>query len=117
MAGKICCLCGRSVDPDPSHTRGERLCPDCIQARQPRRKVRMFYHEWPSGLSVCFVEGTQQVGKQRMYKDPDRVFDILRAAHAQQEDHQAVQEAPRSCRPGSVELNLTQEQYDRLKKG
>jgi hypothetical protein len=43
------------------------------------------------------------------------VFDILRAAHAQQEDHQTVQEVLRSRRPGSVELNLTQEQYGRLK--
>jgi hypothetical protein len=77
----------------------------------------MFYQEWPAGLSVCFVEGTQQVGKQQMYKDPDKVFDILRAAHAQQEDHQAVQEALRSRRPGSVELNLTEEQYGKLKGG
>jgi hypothetical protein len=33
------------------------------------------YQEWPSGLSVCFVEGNQQVGKQLMYKDPDRLFE------------------------------------------
>ena len=77
----------------------------------------MFYQEWSSGLSVCFVEGTQQVGKQRMYKDPDRVYEILRAAKAPQEDHHSVQEALRNRRPGSIELNLTQQQYDKLKGG
>jgi hypothetical protein len=92
MTGKICCLCGRSPDPDPDQ-------------------------EWPSGLSVCFVDGTQQVGKQRMYKDHDEVFDILRPAQAQQEDHQAGEWALRGRRPGSVELNLTQQQYEKLKGG
>jgi hypothetical protein len=79
--------------------------------------VRMFYQELPMGLSVCFVEGNQQVGKQLMYTDPNKVFEILRAAHAQQEDYQTVEEALRTRRPGSVELNLTQEQYDKLKGG
>jgi hypothetical protein len=77
----------------------------------------MFFSELPMGLNVCFVEGMQQVGKQRTYPDPSRVYDILRAAKASQEDHQAVEYALRERRPGSVELNLSQEQYERLRRG
>ena len=77
----------------------------------------MFYQEWPTGLSVCFVEGVEQVGKQQMYRDPDRVYDILKAARAPQEDFQAVQYALKERRPGSVEPKLTEEQYRKLKRG
>jgi hypothetical protein len=77
----------------------------------------MFYMELPMGLSVCFMEGNQQIGKLLKYKDPARLFEILRAAHAQQEDHQAVEEALRGRTSGSVELSLTEEQYSKLKRG
>jgi hypothetical protein len=77
----------------------------------------MFYQEWPAGLSVCFVEGMEQIGKQRMYRDPDRVYDILKAARGPQEDFQAVAYALKERRPGSVELKLSEEQYSKLKRG
>jgi hypothetical protein len=64
-----------------------------------------------------FVEGTQQVGKQGTYKDPDRVYDILKAARAPQEDFQAVEYALEERRPGSVELKLTEDQHRKLTRG
>jgi len=42
--------------------------------------------------------------------------DILRAARDPQEDHHSVALALQSRRPGAVELNLTQEQYNKLKR-
>ena len=59
----------------------------------------MFYQELPMGITICFCEGSKQVGKQRRYTDPDRIYDILRAAHCQQEDHHAVAEALRHAEP------------------
>jgi hypothetical protein len=77
----------------------------------------MYYQEMPTGLNVCFCEGSKQVGKQFHYHDPDRIYDLLRAAHAPQEDHHAVAEALRQRRPGSLDLKLTDEQYAKLKRG
>jgi hypothetical protein len=77
----------------------------------------MFYYEWPMGLSVCFMDGQNQVGKRWSYSDTDRIYEILRAVHAPQEDHHAVAEAIRQRRPGSVVLHLTEKQYEKLKRG
>ena len=77
----------------------------------------MFFQDLPLGLNICFVDGMAQVGKQRTYSDPDKVYDILRAAKASLEDHQAVSHALQQRRPGSVELSLTQQQYDKLRRG
>jgi hypothetical protein len=41
----------------------------------------MFYQEWPSGLKICFSEGSTQLGKHLHYNDPDRIYEILKAAH------------------------------------
>jgi hypothetical protein len=117
MAGLICCLCENSLPDDPLHKHGERLCADCTAARTPKRKVRMFYIEMPTGLDICFVENNNQpVGKRLFYSDPTRIYDLLRAARSSVEDHQIVELALRDRRPGSVELSLTEEQCQKLKR-
>jgi hypothetical protein len=78
--------------------------------------VRMFYSQMPLGLDVCFCEGNQQIGKRLRYADPDRIYDLLRAANCQIEDHQIVEHALRQRRPGSVNLHLSEEQYNKLKR-
>jgi len=57
------------------------------------------------------------MGRSRQYKDTDRIYEILRAAKAPTVDRQAVEFALHLRRPGRVELNLTQEQYDKLRRG
>jgi hypothetical protein len=79
-------------------------------------KVRMHFYEMPMGLSVTFMEGNKEVGRSRQYRDTDRIYDILLAAKAPQEDHHSVALALQSHRPGAVELNLTQE-HDKLVRG
>ena len=69
------------------------------------------------GLSVCFYEGTTKVGKRHRYTDPERIYDILRAAHCQQEDHHTVALALQERRPGSLDLHLTEAQYNKLNRG
>ena len=82
-------------------------------------RVRMFFSEMPTGYYVTFSEfdSATKLGRLRKYGDQSRVFDILRAAHAPLEDHQALEYALNSRRPGSVVLNLSAEQYQRLKYG
>jgi len=70
--------------------------------------------EIPRGLHITFVEGPNAVGRSRVYVDPDKIYEILRAAKSPQEDHHAVSLALQSRRPGSVELKLSPEQYDKL---
>lgn len=82
-------------------------------------RVRMFFSEFPACFYVTFTEAKNatQLGPQRKYRDSSRLFDILRAARAPVEDHQLVECALLSRRPGSVILNLTRQQYRRLKYG
>lgn len=117
MKGTICCLCANFLPKDPKHQHGERLCDKCTEARQPKRTVKMFYQEWPSGLKICFCEGSSQLGKRLHYNDPDRIYEILKAAHCQQEDHHMVALTLKERRPGSLDLHLTEEQYNKLKRG
>jgi hypothetical protein len=117
MTGKICCLCSNFLPADPDHHHGERLCAKCTEARSPKKVVRMFFQEWPTGLKVCFCEGSRQVGKHLHYNDPDRIYDILRAAHCPQEDHHMVALVLKERRPGSLDIRLTEEQYNKLKRG
>jgi hypothetical protein len=108
--------CKNPLPPDSSAT-GERLCSNCLEARKPKKIVRMFYQELPMGLSLCFCEGQKQIGKHWRYPDPDRIYEILRAAKAPQEDHHAVAEALRHRQPGAIDLHLTEKQYEKLKRG
>lgn len=76
----------------------------------------MHYYEMPLGLDIYFMENNQQIGKLLNYADPARIYDLLKAAHCLREDHQAVELALRERRPGSVELSLTEVQYQKLKR-
>ena len=115
ISGKICWQCRNLLDPDPNH-QGERLCAKCVAARTPKRKVKMHFYEMPMGLDVCFIENSQQLGKRLHYADPTRIYDLLRAAHCPVENHQIVELAIRERRPGSVDLSLTEQQYQKLKR-
>ena len=76
----------------------------------------MHFYEMPTGLTVSFIEGSQTLGQVRQYADPDRIYDILRAARAPSEDIQAAEFALLSIRPGAIQLNLISEQYEKLKR-
>jgi hypothetical protein len=80
-------------------------------------RVTMHFVELPMSLSVTFIEGSQKLGPIRRYADSSYLYDILRAAKAPLEDVQAVEFALLSRRPDAVTLNLTSEQYDKLKRG
>ena len=63
-----------------------------------------------------FHGNNQQIGKRINYADPTKIYDLLRAAKCPVKDHQIVKLAVRERRPGSVELRLTEEQYQKLKR-
>jgi hypothetical protein len=77
----------------------------------------MYFHEMMTALHVCFMEGNDLVAKHHRYGDPDKIYDLLKAAHAPLEDHHAVAEALRQGRSKSVILPLSQAQYKQLKFG
>jgi hypothetical protein len=62
------------------------------------------------------MDGPRQIGKNITYRDPDRIYDLLRAANAQREDHQAVEYALHTRRPDSVELSLTERSISEAKE-
>jgi hypothetical protein len=91
--------------------------PECLEARRPKHKMQMFFSEVTFEYSVCFCEGPRAIGKHHRYKSSDKIFEILRAANASPADHHNVTEMIRQRRPGSVELHLSEEPYNRLKFG
>jgi hypothetical protein len=63
-----------------------------------------------------FCEGNRRIGERLRDLDPNRIYDLLKAAHCPQEDHHIVAEALKQRRPGSIDLRLTEEQYNKLKE-
>jgi len=79
----------------------------------------MFVQEWPTGYSVLFTEehnSSIQVGRHYEYTHSDRLYEILRASHAPLEDHQALEYGLAARTVACVVLNLSAEQYTKLKR-
>jgi hypothetical protein len=77
----------------------------------------MYFNEMQSQLNVCFCEGETLLGKHHKYPHAEKLFAILKAANSSHADHHNVSESLRQGRSGSVELHLSEEQYNRLKFG
>lgn len=77
--------------------------------------VKMFYQSVMMSYRVCFCQGNELVGSHWEFKEQEEVLDILRAAECREHDIRQAQQYLRENRPGSIDLSLTQEQYDRLK--
>ena len=79
----------------------------------------MHFTSFPTSISVTFMEegGKEQIGRTRKFGDESRLFEILKAAHAGLEAHQAVEMAIARGVSGRVVLSLTPDQYHKLKFG
>jgi hypothetical protein len=80
------------------------------------RKISMFYLEMMQSYHITFMENGRQVGRKLVFQDTEKLFEILRRCHAQIEDHQIVEYALAQGRPGSVNLRLDDDQYQKLVK-
>jgi hypothetical protein len=75
----------------------------------------MFFQSVMMTYRVCFCQGNELVGTHWEFKDSEDVIALLRAAECREHDIRQAQQTLSEHRPGTIDLSLTQDQYDRLK--
>jgi hypothetical protein len=77
--------------------------------------VRMFYQEVMMRYDVCFLLDSKLVGTHWEFLEPEKIIAILEAANSSDRDIQEVRARLKERRPGSIDVTLTQQQFDRLR--
>jgi hypothetical protein len=112
LAGQICCNCKTFLSPP--NTELETYCLRC----SPKRKVYMHFM-LANGWYCQFLEQDLKTpaGKPLTLSSPEKILEMARRGGAEMklEDIQAIEYGISTGR-GSLWLNLTQEQYKRLKR-
>lgn len=112
LAGQICCNC--KVFLPPPHSGRESYCGRCA----PKRKV-YFYFMQCNGWHCQFLEQDLKTSAASplILTSPEKIIELARRGGAEMklEDVQAI-EYGISIGRGSVWLNLTDEQYRKLKR-
>ena len=78
-------------------------------------RVSCSIQDSPTSTVMIFYVGNQMIGPVRRYSDEQRVFEVLRRAHANLETIQIVEMVLAQRRPCNVTLELTDEQYAKLR--
>jgi hypothetical protein len=115
-SGKICCICERLLDAPPWGTWGERKCSKC-EANQPRRRVLMnFMHR--QGWHTSFLEADCQTSlrKKLTFADDHKVLQLaVKGGALLDSEARMLFERGIEIGRGGIWLNLTADQYGKLK--
>jgi hypothetical protein len=114
LAGKICCTCKVSLQPEPNQKPGERYCARC---EPPRHRILMQFMMAKGGWAVSFLEEDCRTVLPRhlVFQSELKILDL--AQHGGAEFNLAGRQAIEhgiSMGRGSVWLKLTGEQYVKL---
>ena len=116
LAGKICCCCSCSLPAQ--HSSGEKYCTRCESERAPRRRVLMNYM-LRDGWRCSFLEEDLKTTLPRKltFRDPNNIIELAERCDAFKnlEERQALDHGIEIGR-GGIWLDLTAEQYAKLKK-
>jgi len=114
LAGKICAKCGNLL-PDAPPTAGERLCSSC---RSPEiHRVYMYYMLRECWMCQFLEEDLKTALPRRLhFRDAEKIRAIVEKVgnFADLQNRQALDYGLETGR-GGVWLQLTREQYERLK--
>jgi hypothetical protein len=114
LAGKICAKCGNRLSDAPL-TPGERLCSNC---RSPQIHRVYMYYMFREVWTCQFLEEDMKTPLQRQlhFRDVEKIREIVAKVgnFANLQDRQALDYGLRIGR-GGVWLQLTQDQYQRLR--
>jgi hypothetical protein len=77
--------------------------------------VRMFYNQTMTKFDVCFLQGQELIGSHWEFQEADQVINIMEAANCRFRDIQTVRQTMQERRSGSIESELNQGQFDRLR--
>ncbi len=115
LAGKICCACRASLDPDPTHPNCERYCARCA----PRHRIYMQFMHDKGGRSVSFLEEDCKTSLpcKFVFQSEMKIIDLARHGGAEFNltGRQAIDQGIAMGR-GAVWLSLTREQYAKLNR-
>jgi hypothetical protein len=78
--------------------------------------VKMFYQETMMKFDVCFLEGNTLIGTHWEFADSEKIIALMESANCRYCDIQAVKQNLKERRPSSIDIELTQEQFDSLKR-
>jgi hypothetical protein len=65
--------------------------------------------------SVCFLQGNTLIGTHWEFPDLEKVIGPMESANCRFKDIQLVRQTLKERRPGSIDIELSQEQFDRLR--
>jgi hypothetical protein len=77
--------------------------------------VKMFFQETMMRYGVCFLQGSTLIGTHWEFTDPEKVIGLMESANCRYRDIQLVRKTLKERRPGSIDIELSQEQFDRLR--
>jgi hypothetical protein len=77
--------------------------------------VKMFFQETMMKFNVCFLQGQTPIGTHWEFKDVEQVIGLMEAANCRFRDIQLVRQTLKERRSGSIDIELSQEQFDRLR--
>jgi hypothetical protein len=77
--------------------------------------VRMFFQETMLKFDVCFLQGQTLIGSHWEFPDAEKIIALMESANCRFRDIQAVRQTLKERRPGSIDIELSQEQFDRLR--
>ena len=66
-------------------------------------------------LDVCFLQENRLIGAHWEFSEPEQVINILETANCRFKDIQSVKQTLKGGWSGSIEIELSQEQFDRLR--
>lgn len=77
--------------------------------------LKMFFQETMTKFNVCFLQGQTQIGTHWEFKDVEQVIGLMEAANCRFREIQLVRQTLKERRSGSVDIELSKEQFDRLR--
>jgi hypothetical protein len=75
----------------------------------------MFFQETMMRVNVCFLQGQAQIGAHWEFKDVEKVIGLMESANCRFRDIQLVRQTLKERRSGSIDIELSQVQVDRLR--
>jgi hypothetical protein len=66
--------------------------------------------------SVCFLQGNTLIGTHWKFTDAEKIIGLMESANCRFRDIQLVRQTLKERRPGSIDIELTDEQFNSLRQ-
>jgi hypothetical protein len=77
--------------------------------------LKMFFQETMMRYNVCFLQGNTLIGTRWEFKDLEQVIGLMESANCRFREMQLVRQALKERRSGYIDIELSQEQFERLR--